>query len=126
MKKCLLLFTFLILFRNASSAQSGVHHLVLFKLKPGISKEDDRFKKAVAMLDLLPKQIPGIQDFRAGVNFSQRPVAVDYGLMVILQDEKGLYEYLEHPAHKAAAAAWREIADWNIADFKAATEGEKK
>jgi len=126
MKKCVLVSALLILLRTASYAQSGVHHLVLFKLKPGISKEDDRFKKAVRMLDLLPKEIPGIQDFRAGINFSQRPIAVDYGLMVILQDEKGLNEYLEHPAHKAAAAARREIADWNIADFKEVPAGEKK
>ena len=117
MKKYLLLLACLIYL--PALAQTSVHHLVLFTFKPGISREDERFKKAVELLEVLPQVIPFIQDFRAGLNFSKRPVAVDYGLMVVLQDEKSLNEYLEHPAHKAAAAAWKEIADWKIADFPA-------
>jgi hypothetical protein len=117
MKKGIIVITFLFILCNRSLAQQSIHHLVLFKLKPGISKEDQRFVKAVKMLDALPVEIPEIQDFRAGLNFSERPIAVDYGLMVLLSDEKSLKKYIEHPAHQAVAGAWREIADWNIVDF---------
>jgi hypothetical protein len=119
MKKCIFLLAIFSCLCLGVSAQEQVHHLVLFKLKPGISKEDNRFIKAVKLLELLPGEIPLIRDFRAGSNFSTRPVAFDYGLLVVVPDEKSLGEYLEHPAHKAAADAWREIADWNIADFLA-------
>lgn len=101
----------------SSFAQEGVHHLVLFKLKPGIEKTDERFRAATVLLQELPKEIPQIIDLRAGENFSERPIAADFGLMVLLANEKSLQAYLEHPAHKAAVAVWKEIADWTIADF---------
>ncbi len=117
MKKGMLFFGILMFFQLRSFAQIGLHHLVLFKLKPGVEKSDERFKKAVALLEELPREIPQIIDFRAGENFSDRPVACDFGLMVLLANEKSLQLYLDHPAHKAVAAAWKEIAEWNIADF---------
>jgi hypothetical protein len=117
MKKGILFFGMLWIFHSSSFAQIGLHHLVLFKLKPGVEKSDERFKKAVALLEELPREIPQIIDFRGGENFSERPVAYDYGLMVLLANEKSLQLYLDHPAHKAVAAAWKEIAEWNIADF---------
>lgn len=112
-----MLFGLLLLFQLQSRAQTGLHHLVLFKLKPGISKDDQRFKAAALQLQSLADSIPQIIDFRAGENISDRPIAVDYGLMVLLANEKTLKAYLEHPAHKRAVAAWKEIADWTIADF---------
>jgi hypothetical protein len=101
----------------SSQAQERVHHLVLFKLKPGIEKTDERFRAAIVLLQELSKEIPQIIDLRAGENFSERPIAADYGLLVLLANDKALQVYLEHPAHKAAVAIWKEIADWTIADF---------
>jgi hypothetical protein len=113
--------TFFLLIASAltfsSHAQERVHHLVLFKLKPGIEKTDERFRAAIVLLQELPKEIPQIIDLRAGENFSERPIAADYGLMVLVANDKSLQAYLEHPAHKAAVALWKEIADWTIADF---------
>jgi hypothetical protein len=100
-------------------AQDRLHHLVLFRLKNGIDKKDPRCIQAMNRLQNLKKEIPRILDFRAGENFSTRPVATDFGLMVVLENQEQLDVYLEHPAHKAAVAAWKEIAEWNIADFMA-------
>ena len=114
-KTFFLLIAFALTF--SSHAQEGVHHLVLFKLKSGIEKTDERFRAAIVLLQELPKEIPQIIDLRAGENFSQRPIAADYGLMVLVANDKALQAYLEHPAHKAAVLIWKEIADWTIADF---------
>lgn len=114
-KTFFLLIAFALTF--STHAQEGVHHLVLFKLKPGVEKTDERFRAAIILLQELPKEIPQIIDLRAGENFSERPIAADYGLMVLLANDKALQAYLEHPAHKAAVAIWKEIADWTIADF---------
>ena len=117
MKKATFFLLVALAFSFSSYAQEGVHHLVLFKLKPGIEKTDERFRAAIVLLQELPKEIPQIIDLRAGENFSERPIAADYGLMVLVANDKALQAYLEHPAHKAAATAWKEIADWTIADF---------
>ena len=117
MKKLFFCFLLGALLSFAASAQEGLHHLVLFKLKPGISKADPRFEQAVVLLKEMQKEISVIIDMRAGENFSGRPVAADFGLMVMVANEKSLQTYLEHPAHKSAVAAWKEIADWTIADF---------
>lgn len=104
----------------ASYAQIEITHLVLFKLKPGITKSDDRYKAAVKALEALPKSISFISDWRAGENFSTRPIAYDYGLCVVFESKQALQDYLTHPAHVSAANLWKEIADWNIADFEEA------
>lgn len=117
MKKLIFFWFFVVSLSFAASAQEGLHHLVLFKLKPGIRKEDLRVMQAVELLKELKNKIPAIIDMRAGENISGRPVAVDFGLMVMVANEKSLQNYLDHPAHKAVTDAWKEIADWTIADF---------
>jgi hypothetical protein len=53
-----------------------------------------------------------------GENFSQRPIAYDFGLYVVFPSRKKLQNYLTHPAHVEAVEAWKEIADWNIVDYE--------
>ncbi len=98
--------------------QKQVTHLVLFKLKPGITKTDQRYKTAVEALETLPQKISFISDWRAGENFSTRPIAFDYGVCLILESKADLQNYLVHPAHVQAANLWKEIADWNLVDFE--------
>ncbi len=108
------------LFILCGSAFGQVTHLVLFKLKPGVLKNDARYIKAVSVLNDLPKKIPYISDWSAGENFSTRPIAVDFGLHVVFDSKKDLQNYLVHPAHVEASNLWKEIADWTIADFEEA------
>lgn len=121
-KKLIVLVVLFFSLTHFLPAQDRLHHLVLFKLKNGIEKKDERCIRAMNLLQGLKKEIPHILDFRAGENFSSRPIAADFGLMVVLENEQSLQNYLEHPSHKAAVAAWKEIADWNIADFMAPAE----
>lgn len=102
--------------------EAQITHMVMFKLRPGITKTDERYRLAVSKLQDLPSRIKSISDFSAGENFSTRPIAWDYGLIVVLESEKDLQEYLVHPAHLEASNRWKEIAEWHIVDFR--EEGE--
>jgi hypothetical protein len=117
MKK-LLIFVILLTFNTLAFGQKQVTHMVMFKLKPGITREDSLYKRAYAILQDLPKKIKEIEDWSIGENFSTRPIAYDVGLIVILGSRKDLNQYLTHPAHTEAVNAWKEIADWHIADFE--------
>ena len=103
-------------------AQKQVTHLVLFKLKPGVSKEDQRFKIAVEKAKNLPRKIKEIEDCSMGENFSTRPIAFDFGLMVVFSSRKNLAAYLVHPFHVELVEIWKEISDWNIVDYEETEE----
>jgi len=122
MKKITLLLLFLFAVSSMAFSQGQVTHLVLFKLKPGILKSDPRYKEAVKMLNALPRKIPFIADLSSGENFSTRPIAFDFGLHVVFDSKKDLQNYLTHPAHVELANAWKEIAEWNIADYEEESE----
>jgi Stress responsive A/B Barrel Domain len=122
MKKIPFLFLFLFSFTWETFSQGQVTHLVLFKLKPGIMKTDPRYKEAVSKLNALPGKIRFIADWSAGENFSTRPIAFDFGLHVVFESKKDLQNYLIHPAHIEAVNAWKEIAEWNIADYEEQSE----
>ena len=98
--------------------QKQVTHLVLFKLKQGVTKADDRYKLALTKTKVLPRKIMDMEDCSMGENFSPRPVAYDFGLSVVFSSRKRLENYLIHPAHLEAVEVWKEIADWNIVDFE--------
>jgi hypothetical protein len=116
-----LLLSFFLLAAKVSFAQKAVTHLVMFKLKEGISKEDERYKAAYQLLSDLPKKIKNIEDWSFGENFSTRPIAYDLGLVSVFDSKKDLNDYLTHPAHVEAANAMKPLADWHIVDFE---EGE--
>jgi hypothetical protein len=117
MKKILSIFLFLF-FSHLTFAQKQVTHLVMFKLKPGITKEDPKYLSAYALMKDLPKKIKDIEDWSFGENFSTRPIAYDVGLISVFNSKKDLQNYLTHPAHIEVVNAWIEIADWNIVDFE--------
>ena len=90
----------------------------MFKLKPGITKEDAGYLNALELTKALPRKIKAISDWSMGENFSTRPIAYDFGVVAIFESKKGLNDYLTHPAHLEAVNAWKEIADWNIVDYE--------
>lgn len=107
----------------SASAQRQVTHLVLFKLKPGVAKTDERYKTCMKAMREMPAKIKQIENWDMGENFSERPVAFDVGLSAVFASKKDLQIYLAHPVHVEAVAAWKEIADWNIVDFESEKEG---
>ena len=119
MKVTLLCFLMFVLGSNQGFGQAkSIRHLVLFKLKNGIHSNDSAVALGLQMMRSLPAQIKEIKQLECGANFSDRPIAVDFGLIVELENKSDLQSYLKHPAHLDLAKYWKPLADWTIADFE--------
>jgi hypothetical protein len=94
-----------------------VHHIVLIKLKPGITRDDARVRAGLAALVALREQIDGIERWEHGWNFNERPIAYDFALDSTFVSRAAFDAYGPHPAHQAAAAQLREVVDWVLCDF---------
>lgn len=80
---------------------SLLRHVVLFKFKPGTSKEN--IAKVAAAFSALPSKIPQIVGYEWGTNNS--PEGLDKGFthcfFLTFHSEKDRAIYLPHPDHKA-------------------------
>ncbi|RLV01283.1 hypothetical protein CTZ27_12245 [Streptomyces griseocarneus] len=94
-----------------------IRHLVLFKLDEGVDRDDPRVASGVRAFEELGKEIPELRFWECAWNITDRPIAYDYAINSAVDDADALKRYLEHPAHQAAAAQWREFATWVIADY---------
>ncbi|GGV00349.1 hypothetical protein GCM10010211_79620 [Streptomyces albospinus] len=95
-----------------------IRHLVLFKLNDGVSRDEERVRSGVRAFAELEKQIPELAFWECAWNITDRPIAHDFAINSAVADTDALKRYLEHPAHQAAAAQWREFATWVIADYE--------
>ncbi|MFI0964445.1 Dabb family protein [Streptomyces sp. NPDC021080] len=94
-----------------------IRHLVLFKLNDGVQREDPRVVEGVAAFRALDGLIPELRFWECAWNISDRPIAYDFAINAAVEDADALKRYLEHPAHVAGVALWREFATWVIADY---------
>ncbi|MEW1655899.1 Dabb family protein [Streptomyces sp. NPDC093707] len=94
-----------------------IRHLVLFKLNEGVSRDEERVLAGARAFAELGPQIPELTFWECGWNLSDRPIAYDFAINSAVADADALTRYVEHPAHQAAAAQWREFATWVIADY---------
>jgi hypothetical protein len=95
-----------------------IRHLVLFKLNEGVERDDPRVVKGEEAFRALDGQIPELRFWELGWNITARPIAYDFAINSAVDDMDALKRYLEHPAHQAGAALWREFATWVIADYE--------
>ncbi|MFF4405043.1 Dabb family protein [Streptomyces sp. NPDC001262] len=94
-----------------------IRHLVLFKLNEGVRRDDPRVIAGVQAFEELERAIPELRSWECAWNISDRPIAYDYAINSSVEDAEALQRYLEHPAHQAGVAQWREFATWVIADY---------
>jgi hypothetical protein len=94
-----------------------IRHLVLFKLNEGVTRDDPRVVEGEAAFRALGGQIEELRSWELGWNISDRPIAYDFAINSAVEDADALKRYLEHPAHQAGVALWREFATWVIADY---------
>ncbi|MEU9140445.1 Dabb family protein [Streptomyces sp. NPDC048404] len=94
-----------------------IRHLVLFKLNDGVGRDDPRVVEGVAAFRALGELIPELRFWECEWNISDRPIAYDFAINSAVEDADALKGYLEHPAHVAGVALWREFAIWVIADY---------
>jgi hypothetical protein len=93
-------------------------HLVLIKLKPGVTRADPRIAPWASLLAELPKKVGGVVRWESGWNVTDRPVAYDFGINSAFATRADLDAYGPHPAHQAVVAKLREFADWVICDYE--------
>ncbi len=95
-----------------------IRHLVLFKLADGVTRDDPRAAAGAAAFAGLGARIPELLSWECAWNISDRPIAYDYAVNCTVAGPAELTRYLEHPAHRAGVALWREFATWVIADYE--------
>ncbi|MGK5733386.1 Dabb family protein [Streptomyces sp. URMC 124] len=94
-----------------------IRHLVLFKLNEGVERDDPRVVAGVQAFEELGKLVPELRFWECAWNISDRPIAYDFAINSAVEDTEALQRYLDHPAHQAGVAQWREFATWVIADY---------
>lgn len=95
-----------------------IRHIVLFKFKPGISWDDPRAQEAERIAAKVGGEVPELHEWKYGRNISGRPIAYDFAVIGVMDDEEALERYLVHPFHQEAIRLWREISEWVIADLE--------
>lgn len=93
-------------------------HLVLIKWKPGVTRADPRVPAWEAQFKALPPHCTGIVSVESGWNFTDRPVAYDYGINMVFATKDDLIAYGPNPKHQEVVVALREIAEWVICDYE--------
>ncbi|WP_371670434.1 Dabb family protein [Streptomyces sp. NBC_00289] len=94
-----------------------IRHLVLFKLDEGVGRDDPRVVEGVKAFRGLGDRIEELRFWECDWNITDRPIAYDFAINSAVEDTDALQRYLEHPAHQAGVALWREFATWVIADY---------
>ena len=96
-----------------------IKHIVFFKVREGVTRDDPRVGRAFGTLRALPDSIEGIQQWEVGENFSDRPIAVDYSLYSSFLSREDLARYIDHPAHREVVGLLQEVCTWQICDYVA-------
>ncbi len=95
-----------------------IRHLVLFKLDEGVTRDDPRVVEGVRAFRALGDRIEELRSWECDWNISERPNAYDFAINSAVDDADALKRYIEHPAHQAGVALWREFATWVVADYE--------
>jgi hypothetical protein len=95
-----------------------IRHLVLFKLNEGVGRDDPRVVAGAEAFEALGGVIPELEFWECAWNITDRPIAYDFAINSAVADADALSRYLEHPAHRAGVALWREFATWVMADYE--------
>ena len=94
-----------------------IAHLVLFKLKPAVSKTGARLTAVIAGTHALPEQIASIRGWEHGPNQTQDSQAWDYGLRALFDNEHGVRAYFEDAQHLLVLRQWEAICDLAFCDY---------
>jgi len=76
-----------------------IRHIVLFKLKDGLTREDPRVQAASRALAELGPTLAPVLRWETHWCFGTRPVSNDFALICDLADEAALAAYQRDPIH---------------------------
>lgn len=87
-----------------------VEHMVLVKLKPGVSEA--QIDEAIGSLRGLKNAVPNILELSVGRNITpERGQGYNLGLLVRFPNRDALAAYGPHPKHLPVAARLKELAE---------------
>lgn len=87
-------------------------HMVMMKLKAAEEMLlEERLKQLKSMLMALKEEIPALESMEVGINFSNRPTAMDIVLVSEFKNEAALDIYRVHPKHLEALAYIKEVVE---------------
>ncbi|MBV9468924.1 MAG: Dabb family protein [Abitibacteriaceae bacterium] len=86
-----------------------VEHLVWFKLKEGVTEEQQQ--AMLNALRALKEQIDGIEHIACGEDFSGRSNGYQIGLVVQFTSRQALDQYQPHPIHQAFVSEFKPLWD---------------
>ncbi len=95
-----------------------LRHIVLFKLKPGFSWDDEAVLEAERMALRVGDEVEELHEWRAGRNVSPRDIAYDFAVIGLVRDGEALQRYLDNPFHRKSAEQWAAISDWVVTDLE--------
>jgi len=94
-----------------------LRHIVIFKFKDGVTRDDRRVAEVFTQLAQLQGLIPEVREWEQGRNISGRDIAYDLALCSSFESQEALQRYSDHPAHRAVVERLREICTWHIVDY---------
>ncbi|PYH84813.1 hypothetical protein BO82DRAFT_351617 [Aspergillus uvarum CBS 121591] len=90
----------------------AIYHIVLFRLKPGVSKA--RVDHWSSLAKGMVGQIPGLRELQAGgplAATAARAKGFDMGIVAILEKPNDVQTYAAHPAHLEVQKLREELCD---------------
>mgnify|MGYP005650515173 CR=1 FL=1 len=93
----------------------ALEHMVW--LTPKVGVRADKMEEILASIRALT-HIPGVIAISAGRNITDRAGGATHGVLVTLESERALPEYLQHPDHQAVGAVLREHCEGLALDYE--------
>ncbi len=90
-----------------------LRHIVLFKWKPNVSREER--DKLIADLKSLPLKIDVIRAYEVAEDVLHEPRSFDLAVMALFDDVEMLRRYQAHPEHVPIATRLRESGVQSVA-----------
>ena len=93
----------------------ALEHMVW--LTPKVGVRADKMEEILASIRALT-HIPGVIAISAGRNITDRAGGATHGVLVTLESDRALPEYLQHPDHQAVGAILREYCEVLALDYE--------
>lgn len=94
-----------------------LRHIVLFRRKPEVAKDEALEAALTARMAALGAQIPAVTHWRFAANELVRPICWGYVFESEVADAEALNAYLFHPLHQALVADLKPYFEWAAVDY---------
>ena len=90
-----------------------IRHIVMFKIKEGLNK-DEKTRELKDALEQLPGKINEIKHYEIGINETESDRAFDISLVSDFNNNESLDAYRIHPEHQKVVGLIKNICDQTV------------